>query len=157
VLRVGRTLQGAYDEHYAHNCRLHKPKLGDNKSALGYKDSPNGRGEGGVAMLRYYNRRVSDSRWWQYVQAVTGAANNSEIAKRMDIDMSHMTRWKNGQTPSPPFVKRFAKAYNRNVLEAFVAAEYLDQDEAELHEVTIGAEDLTLDQLLEEIRRRAAR
>lgn len=108
-------------------------------------------------MLRYYNRQVPDSRWWQYVQAVTGGAGGSEIAKRIGIDPSHLTRWKNGQIPAPPFVYKFAQTYNRNPLEAYVAAEFLTEDDVELREVRIGAEELTNDQLLEEIRRRLAR
>ena len=115
------------------------------------------RRKAGAQVLRYYNQRVSDSRWWQYVQAVTGEANSSEIAKRMSIDPSHLTRWKGGQAPTFPFVTKFARAYGRPVLEAFVAAEFLSEEDASLHEVRIGAEELTHEQLLDELRRRLVR
>lgn len=104
--------------------------------------------------MRYYNRRVPDTRWWQYVEAISGEEPPSQIAQRMGVDASHLTRWKNGQIPTPPFVKKFADAYNRNALEAFVAAEYITDEDAALREVKIGADELTNEQLLDEIRRR---
>lgn len=129
-------------------------RIGVFQTQFGVQGLPQFVGQSKGGHLRYYNRRVPETRWYQYVQAVSGNAQAIEIAKRVDIDNSAITRWKQGQQPTIGFVIAFARAYRRNVLEAFVAAEFITDDEANLREVNVGPESLTNDQLVEEVRRR---
>lgn len=92
--------------------------------------------------------------WWSYVEEVTRDAQQVAVAIHADIDKSHITRWKQGHEPGVHFVVKFARAYGRNPLEAMVAAGFITADEAQLREVRVGAEDLTDDQLIDEIRAR---
>lgn len=66
------------------------------------------------------------------------------------IDGPNFSKWKAGHVPKVEVVARFARAYNRPVLEAFVAAGFLTEAEAEVKPV--GKPDfsrLTNDELLE--------
>lgn len=53
------------------------------------------------------------------------------------------------------FVVKFARAYDRNVLEALAAAEFISDEEARLTEVKIGVSDLSTVQLAQELLDRA--
>ena len=78
----------------------------------------------------------------------------SSAAKRIGVDKSAFTRWKNGARPDPNLVVKFARNYNRNVLEALVAAGFLTEGEADLREVDTGETTLkeaTNTELTEEI------
>jgi len=97
---------------------------------------------------------MAETRWWLYVQDVTHHAQGIDIAARAGIDNSHVTRWKKGQNPGGHFVVKFARAYERNVLEALVAAEYITEEEAALHEVRIGLDEFNTLQLIDEVRER---
>jgi transcriptional regulator with XRE-family HTH domain len=106
-----------------------------------------------------YNYRVAEdrTRWWLYVESVGRGAQQNEIAARADLDNSLLTRWKKGQAPAPQHVLKFARAYGRNVLEAFVAAEYITDDDAALREVTVGLDSYTDQELSDELLRRLRR
>lgn len=65
-----------------------------------------------------------------------------------------MTRWKKGLNADPKFVVQFARAFHRNVLEALAEAELITDEEASLHEVKIGVQDMSTHQLLEELANR---
>lgn len=91
------------------------------------------------------------TRWWDYVLAVVGDAQQKDVAHRVGIDPSHISRWARGHEPGVNFVLKFARSYDRNVLEALVAAELISEDEAELHEVRVGIKDYTLEQLATEM------
>ena len=54
----------------------------------------------------------------------------------------------------PRFVVQFARAFNLNVLQALAEAELITDQEANLHEVKIGIQDMSTHQLLEELARR---
>lgn len=97
---------------------------------------------------------MSKTSWWDYVQSVTNGASGRDIAARVDFDPSAVSRWKKGESPRWDFVLKFARAYNRNVLEALVEAGMLTDAEANLREVKVGVSDLTTEQLLEEALRR---
>jgi len=46
---------------------------------------------------------VNESKWWNYVQAVTGGARIKDIADRVGIDKSNVSRWGNGARPAADF------------------------------------------------------
>lgn len=104
--------------------------------------------------VRTYTRSMSTTRWWKYVESVAGDASNVEIARHVDIDPSAVSRWKKGQNPDIGFVVKFARQYNRNVLEAVAAAEFITDAEAALREVRAHVGDLSSDELAVELLRR---
>jgi hypothetical protein len=74
-----------------------------------------------------------------------------DVAARGGFDESAMTRWKKGLNVDPKFVVQFARAFHQNVLLALTEAELITDEEANLHEVRIGVEDMSTRQLLEEL------
>jgi len=94
------------------------------------------------------------TRWYEYITRVTEGMTAKDAATRAGFDQSAMTRWKNGANADPRFVVQFARAFNQNVLKALAEAELITDNEADLHEVRIGVEDMTTQQLLEELARR---
>lgn len=69
--------------------------------------------------------------WWRYVVGVAGTDAQVEIAKKVKVDQSTVSRWKNSDAPGKAEnVAKLARAYGRPVLEAFVAANFLTADEA---------------------------
>ena len=97
---------------------------------------------------------MSKTPWWDYVQTVTNGASGREIANTADFDPSSISRWKRGDPPRWDFVIKFARAYNRNVIEALVMADMITDEEAGLREVKVGVDDLTTEELLDEALRR---
>lgn len=94
------------------------------------------------------------TRWYEYVLRVTEGMTAKEVADKAGFDQSAMTRWKNGANADIRFVVQFARAFNQNVLLALAEAELITFEEADLHEVKIGIEEMTTQQLLEELARR---
>jgi transcriptional regulator with XRE-family HTH domain len=94
---------------------------------------------------------VTDSTWWAYVQRVAGPVQNTQIADRVGIDKSAITRWSRGNRPEADFAVRFARGYGRPPAEALAAAGYMSTDEAGLHEVPATLEALTSEQLAAEL------
>lgn len=80
---------------------------------------------------------ASGTKWWQYVTKTIRKDTYSSAAKRVGVDKSAFTRWKNGARPDPNLVVKFARNYNRNVLEALVEAEFITEQEAGLQSVNI--------------------
>ena len=81
----------------------------------------------------------------------------SKAAKIVGINSSNFTRWKKGARADPDFVVKIARAYNRNVLEALVAADFITEEEAGLKERDSSVSDLrtaTGEQLANEVLRR---
>ena len=91
------------------------------------------------------------SRWYSYVLRVTEGMTAKEVADRAGFDQSAMTRWKNGANADPKFVVQFARAFNQNVLLALTEAELISDEEADLHEVRTGINEISTHQLLEEL------
>lgn len=77
-----------------------------------------------------------------------------EASDRAGFDQSAMTRWKQGANADPKFVVQFARAFNQNVILALAEAELITDDEADLHEVKTGIDDISTHLLLEELARR---
>lgn len=95
--------------------------------------------------------------WSDYVARVAPGAAQKDIAAAAGVDSSTVSRWKSGLAPKPENVVAFARAYERPVLEAFVAAGFLTPDEAE--ERPIGRpslESFSVTELLSEVSRRTA-
>lgn len=55
-----------------------------------------------------------------------------DAAKKAGFNQSAFTRWKGGAKADPEFVVKFARAFNLNVLEALVEAEFITEKEASL-------------------------
>lgn len=73
--------------------------------------------------------------WSAYVAAVAaraGVERQQDIGDRVGVSQAAVSRWVRGlQVPDEPaVVAAFAKAFDRNVLEAFVVAGMLDEDDA---------------------------
>lgn len=94
------------------------------------------------------------TRWYDYITRVTEGMTARDVAARAGFDESAMTRWKKGMNADPKFVVQFARAFHQNVLMALVEAELITDEEADLHEVKIGVEDMTTHALLEELAHR---
>lgn len=78
------------------------------------------------------------------------------IGERMSMSQSAVGRWKSS-SPKPETVAAFARAFSRPVLEAFVAAGFLTDEEARLTTVPADLAVVDSDLLLTEIRRRLMR
>lgn len=94
------------------------------------------------------------SRWYEYVLNISEGMTAKEVADRAHFDQSAMTRWKNGLNVDPKFAVQFARAFNQNVLHALAEAGLITEAEADLHEVKIGLDEVSTQQLLEELARR---
>lgn len=100
---------------------------------------------------------MQSTRWWDYITEIIGDSTYSHAATKAGIDKSAFTRWKKGARADPDFVVKIARAYNANVLEALVAAEFITEAEAKLQEIKVGGitlNDASNQQLLDEIMRR---
>lgn len=76
------------------------------------------------------------------MQRLMGDQSQLDAAKHIGISKSNITRRKDGARAAPDFVVKVARAYNANVLEALVEAEFITEEEANL--TTVAPElDLT--------------
>lgn len=64
------------------------------------------------------------------MEGLIGNATAKEAAQKSGISASNFTRWKQGANADPEFVVKIARAYDANVLEALVEAEFITADEA---------------------------
>lgn len=97
------------------------------------------------------------TRWWKYLEKLIANGTADEAAKRIGISASNFSRWKNGARADPDFVVKIARAYDQNVIDALVEAEFITDEEANLREVDRGGlrlEEATDVQLLDELLRR---
>lgn len=97
--------------------------------------------------------------WSQYVHRVIGTDRQVDVARKTGIDQTTISRWLNpevGQSRriSSQAVAAFARGYDRPVLEAFVVAGFLTEEEAGLRvvEKDLGAIDTAV--LAREVARR---
>ncbi|WP_151530566.1 MULTISPECIES: hypothetical protein [Corynebacterium] len=102
---------------------------------------------------------MTNTRWWNYVTALIGDSTFSQAAVKAGFDKSAFTRWKKGTPADPAFVVKLARAYEANVLEALVEAEFITEEEAQLREIapTLDLEDVSADALIDELQRRVDR
>ena len=78
---------------------------------------------------------MSKTQWWEYLESLMGGQTAKEAATLTGISASNFTRWKQGARADPDFVVKIARAYNVNVLEALVKADFITEEEAKLTEV----------------------
>lgn len=69
-----------------------------------------------------------ENRWWQYVCMISKDASPSEVGRVIGANQSTVHRWRS-TSPSVAAVRSFAHSYDRPVLEAFVAAGFLSDEE----------------------------
>lgn len=60
--------------------------------------------------------------WSEYVQRLAGGLTSKEIAARVGVDSSQVSRWKSGQVPTAENALRFAEEFQGDPFEALVAA-----------------------------------
>lgn len=98
--------------------------------------------------------------WTTYLARTAAAHTATDIARRMRISDSTVSRWKNGNQPTPAAAVAFARTYGRPGIEALVAAGHLDL--ADLDEsITVispppGLDSFSTLELVEEVARRLA-
>ena len=85
-----------------------------------------------VCNAAIYDMCMSETRWWKYLSSLMGNETATEAAKKSGISSSNFTRWKKGARADPDFVVKVARAYNADVLEALVAAEFITAKEAHM-------------------------
>lgn len=72
--------------------------------------------------------------WSEYVALVVGTDRQTDAAHKTGIDQTTISRWLKPETSSmrrtSQSVRAFARGYGRPVLEAFVVAGFLTEDEA---------------------------
>jgi transcriptional regulator with XRE-family HTH domain len=95
------------------------------------------------------------STWAEYVERITGGASQTAVAEKAGISQSAVNRWRT-VTPKPETVIALARAYDRPLLEAFIAAGWLSKDDTALTEIRSSVYELSDDVLLAEVRRRMA-
>lgn len=91
--------------------------------------------------------------WWEYVERISAGMSQAAVGERMGMTQSAVNRWRHSE-PKPATVRAFAEAFNRPVLEAFVAAGFLTEEDAGLREVPADLSQVDTDLLLTELRRR---
>lgn len=97
---------------------------------------------------------TANTRWYEYVSRVTEGMTARDVATRAGFDESAMTRWKKGLNADPKFVVQFARAFHQNVLLALAESDLITDEEAGIHEVKIGVQEMTTHELLEELAHR---
>lgn len=110
-----------------------------------------------MLQTRNYYGVMTQTRWWKYVTNLIGDSSYSAAANKAGFDKSAFTRWKKGAKADPEFVIKLARAYNTNVLQALVEAEFITAKEAKLNLVDTGGTKLaeaTDDELADEVLRR---
>ena len=60
--------------------------------------------------------------WAEYVVAVTGTTNQSQIHRECGVSQSQIGRWFAGAEPRVSSVLKFARHYDLDLTEAFLAA-----------------------------------
>lgn len=69
--------------------------------------------------------------WSEYVRSLAGTEPQESVGEKVGVSGSTISRWRNGKSkPVPAEAASFAVKYGGNVLEAFVAAGFLTDEEA---------------------------
>lgn len=92
----------------------------------------------------------------EYVKRIAPGAKQADLAKAAGVTGPTVSRWMSGsQGVDPQAAAKLARAYDRPVLEAFVAAEFLTAAEAKVRPAPApDFTQLTNDELLELVRAR---
>ena len=99
---------------------------------------------------------MTDTRWWHYLNALMNGDNYTEAAKKTGISTSNFTRWRKGARADPDFVVKVARAYDANILEALVEAEFITDEEAALTTIApqLDLAQVDAQELLDELQHR---
>jgi transcriptional regulator with XRE-family HTH domain len=91
--------------------------------------------------------------WWEYVQRITGHAQQKEIAEATGIEQSRISRWKLGKsTPKAEAAVAVARGYNRPPVEALIAAGYLTTEDIDgVVEISVAPADLPSDEIVAQV------
>lgn len=95
--------------------------------------------------------------WWDFVTRYMALRElkASQVAERARFNKSRMTSWSEGRGPTPKLARDTALALGAPVLEAFVAAGFLEPaDTDQIVEVSRGLDGLSDEELLAEVARR---
>lgn len=94
--------------------------------------------------------------WWDFVSRYIAAreTNGAQVAAKAGYDKSLLTRWSRGSSPTPKMVRDTALALNAPVLDAFIAAGYLQPEDTTIEAIERPIGKLTDDELLAEVRHR---
>lgn len=95
--------------------------------------------------------------WQDYVDGLVGEMPNRVASARSGVTEATISRWRSGGIKSPDArqVAAFARGYDRPVLEAFIAAGFLEPEEARQRpSAPPTLTTLTDDELLDEVRAR---
>lgn len=98
--------------------------------------------------------KVMHMTWMDYVTDIAKGDTQTTIGYKAGVSGASVSRWKDS-APKPWHVAAFARAYKRPVLEAFVAAGFLSEEEA--RQRPIGKPNLSTlsnDDLVAEVGRR---
>jgi transcriptional regulator with XRE-family HTH domain len=92
--------------------------------------------------------------WPQYVARMSGGETQAAIGHKIGVSSATVSRWSTF-APKPENVAAFARAYDRPVLEAFIAAGFLTAEEAAIRPAgRVDPGVLSNDELLDEVRNR---
>ena len=92
--------------------------------------------------------------WWAYVQRIAGSSAR-EISRRTGIGQTSVNRWQHS-SPKPQSVAIFARTYQRPILEAFVAAGLISEEDIELTQVPRDYSEMSPEELVTEMGKIAA-
>lgn len=67
--------------------------------------------------------------WMTWLREITGDVSDREIARRIDVSSSTISRWMH-TTPRAEAVVAVARAFNAPVIDALIAAGYIERHEA---------------------------
>lgn len=102
--------------------------------------------------------------WPQYVRRHSRNAHQEDIAYAVGVDQSTVARWLDlerwnaGKRPMPDQVVKFAKAYGRKPVEAFIAAGYLSpEDITGPVEIAVSMDDVSDEDLVKGLADRLSR
>lgn len=90
--------------------------------------------------------------WWEYVTRISDGAPNKEVGAAAGVDASQVSRWSEGRNPGAKNVVQFARHYSRPPVEALIAAQYLNEDEAAgIAQLDLSVRDMSSDALVAEV------
>lgn len=73
---------------------------------------------------------MSSDEWARYVKYVIGSDDQTTAGARVGVSQTTIGRWLKGKVPDAGHVAALAEEYDRDVLEAFVAAGLLTVNQA---------------------------
>lgn len=107
--------------------------------------------------LRQLTQYAADmSEWWDFVSRYMRQREmtRDQVAERGRFNKSRMTEWSRGASVTPKLARDAALALNAPVLDAFIAAGYLQPEDTQAQVVERPIRSLSDDELLNEVTER---